>query len=222
MRDDASFAVRTLTLQENARLDGNLLYISEREAVIFPGAKVSGLVVRRIPELQAKMRDIFPFVLIAGVLGKLFSFIMMAVVGLAFVLIAPKWLFRLSESIKQYPGPCAGWGALVFILAPFGITMVFLTFVGMTLAVMASMAYIVALYLSQIITALLLGRLVLGMKEEAEKPGRLFAPFVLGLFLIRLLRLIPGVGIFVWLVTVLFGIGTFVVSRMKMKAQSAV
>ncbi len=217
VRDDASFAVRNLTLQENARLDGNLMYVSEREAVIFPGAKVAGLVIRRIPELQEKLRGIFPFVLIAGVLGKVFSFIMMAVAGLAFVLIAPKWLFRLSESIKQYPGPCAGWGALVFFVAPFGITLALITFVGMILAAIASMAYIVALYLSQIITALLLGRLLLGMKEETDRPGQLYGSFILGLFLIRLVRFIPGVGIFVWAVTVLFGLGAFVVTQMKMK-----
>ena len=222
VRDDVSFAVRTLTLKENARLDGNLMYISEREAVIFPGAKVAGLVIHRIPELQEKLKGIFPFVLIAGVLGKVFSFIMMAVVGLAFVLIAPKWLFRLSESIKRYPGPCAGWGAVVFFVAPFGIAMAFLTFVGMTLSVIALMAYIVALYLSQIITALLLGRLLLGMKEETDKPGQLFGSFILGLFLIRLVRFIPGVGIFAWAVTVLFGIGAFVVTQMKKKTSSAV
>jgi cytoskeletal protein CcmA (bactofilin family) len=218
--DDASFAVRTLTLQENARISGNLMYISEKQAVIFPGATVSGKVIHRIPEFQEKMRGIFPFVLIAGVLGKIFSFVMMVVVGLAFVLIAPKWFFRLSEAIKRYPGPCAGWGALVFFAAPLGIGLAFLTFVGMALAVMASMVYSVALYLSQIITALLLGRLLLGIKEETIKPGHLFGSFVLGLFLIRLVRFIPVVGFIVWAVTVLFGIGAFVVTQMKMRASS--
>ena len=218
INDDASFAVRTLTLQENARISGNLMYISEKEAVIFPGAVVSGKVTHRIPAFQEKMRGIFPFVLIAGVLGKIFSFVMMVVVGLAFVLIAPKWFFRLSEAIKVYPGACAGWGALVFFAAPLAIGFAFLTFVGMALSVMAFMIYTVALYLSQIITALLLGRLLLGIKEETVKPGHLFGSFVLGLFLIRLVRFIPVVGFIVWAVAVLFGMGTFVVLQMKVKS----
>lgn len=221
VRDDAAFAVHTLTLQENARLGGNLIYISEREAVIFPGAKVSGKVTHHIPELREKLRGILPFVLIAGVLGKILSFVMMAVAGLAFVLITPKWLFRLSESIKRHPGPCAGWGALILFVAPLGISTAFMTLVGITLAVIASMAYIAALYLSQIITALLIGRLVLGMKEETDKPGCLYGSFVLGLFLIRLVRFIPGVGIFVWAVVVLFGLGAFVVTQMKVKSPGA-
>ena len=222
VRDDATFAVKTLTLQENARVGGNMYYISDDEAVIFSGAEVSGIIVHRVPEFREKLRGIFPFVIIAGVLGKILSFVMMAVVGLAFVLIAPKWLFRLSESIKRHPGPCAGWGALILFVAPLGIGAAFMTLVGITLAVMASMAYIAALYLSQIITALLIGRLLLGMKEETDKPGHLYGSFVLGLFLIRLVRFIPGVGIFVWAVVVLFGLGAFVVIQMKVKSLGAV
>lgn len=222
VRDDATFAVKTLTLQENARVGGNLYYISDDEAVIFSGAEVSGKIVHRVPEFREKLRGAFPFVLIAGVLGKILSFVMMAVVGLAFVLIAPKWLFRLSESIKRHPGPCAGWGALILFVAPLGIGAAFMTLVGITLAVMAYMAYIAALYLSQIITALLIGRLLLGMKEETDKPGYLYGSFVLGLFLIRLVRFIPGVGIFVWAVVVLFGLGAFVVTQMKVKSLGVV
>jgi cytoskeletal protein CcmA (bactofilin family) len=220
IRDDAFFAVRTLTLQENAWIEGNLLYISEKEAVIFPGAEVAGLVIRRIPEFQERLRGIFPFVLIAGVLGKVFSFIMMAVVGLAFMLIAPKWLYKLSERVKQYPGPCAGWGALVFFVSPIAIAMAFMTFVGITFAILAFMVYVIALYLSQIITALLLGRLLLGVKQETVKRGQLYGSFVLGLFLVRLVRFIPGIGIFVWAVAVLFGLGAFVVTLMQVKSLS--
>jgi cytoskeletal protein CcmA (bactofilin family) len=221
IQDDASFAVRTLTLQENARIEGNLLYISEKQAVIFPGAEVAGLVIRRIPEFREKMRGIFPFVLIAGVLGKVFSFIMMAVVGLVFVLIAPKWLFRLSETIKQFPGPCAGWGAVVFFVSPLAIGIAFMTFVGIALAAMVSIFYVALVYLGQIITALVLGRLLLGMREETSKPGPLYGCFALGLFLVRLVRFIPGIGIFVWAVAVLFGLGSFVVTLMKLKSSSA-
>ena len=104
------------------------------------------------------------------------------------------------------------------LVTPLGIGTAFMTLVGITLAIIASMAYFSALYLSQIITALLIGRLLLGMKEETDTPGRLYGSFMLGLFLIRLVRFIPGVGIFVWAVTVLFGLGAFVVTQMRMKS----
>ena len=221
VRGDAAFAVGTLTLQENARVGGNLYYVSENEAVIFPGAEVSGRVMHHVPELREKLKGVFPFVIIVGVLGKILSFIMMVVVGLVFVFITPRWLFRLSESIKRHPGPCAGWGALVLFITPIGIMVSFLTVVGISLAVIASLAYLVALYLSQVVTALLIGRLLLGMKEETDKQGRLFGAFVLGLFLIRLVRFIPGIGIFVWAAVVLFGLGAFIVSQMKRGAREA-
>jgi cytoskeletal protein CcmA (bactofilin family) len=221
VRGDAAFAVGTLTLQENARVGGNLYYVSENEAIIFPGAEIAGRVMHHVPELREKLKGVFPFVIIAGVLGKILSFVMMVVVGLAFVFIAPKWLFRLSETVKRHPGPCAGWGALVLFITPLGIVVSFLTVVGISLAVIVALAYLMALYLSQVVTALLIGRLVLGMKEETAKQGRLFGAFVLGLFLIRLVRFIPGIGIFVWAAVALFGLGAFIVSQMKRATRNA-
>jgi hypothetical protein len=44
---------------------------------------------------------------------------------------------------------------------------------------------------------------------------------VLGLFLIRLVRFIPGIGVFIWAVAVLFGMGAFVVTLMQQRSSSA-
>jgi len=217
VRGDAVFAVRTLTLQEDAVIGGDLIYVSEKEAVIFPGAKIAGRVVHRIPEYRERMKKVFPFIIIAGIVGKIMAFIMMAVVGLVFVLLAPRYMFRFSEAIKQHPGSSAAWGALLLFAVPVGIVIAFTTVVGIALAVIVAHAYLVALYLSQVVTALLIGRLLLGIRDEIAHRGHLFGAFVLGLFLVRLVRFIPGIGIFVWAAAALFGLGAFIVALTKMK-----
>ena len=216
VRNDAILAVRSLRLQEGARIGGDLRYVSDREASISPGATIAGRVVHRASDMRDAMKKLVPLAILAGVIGKILSFVMMVVVGLVFALVAPKWLFRLSEAIKRFPGPCAGWGALFLFGVPVAVVVAFMTVVGMSLAVVAAFAYFVALYLGQIVTALLIGRLLLGMREETGSRGRLFGAFVLGLFLIRLVRFIPGIGAFVWAATALFGLGAFLVERTKL------
>jgi hypothetical protein len=196
--------------------------VSEKEAWISPGVEIAGRVVHRVPEFRVRMKKLFPFIILAGVLAKVLSFIMMAVVGLAFSFVAPKWMFRLSEAIKRHPGPSAGWGALLLFGVPVAIAIAFSTVVGMSLAVIAASAYYSALYLAQIITALLIGRLLLGMREQGTNRGHVFGAFVLGLFLIRLVRFIPGVGMFVWTAAALFGLGAFVVEQTKLRSAKTV
>jgi cytoskeletal protein CcmA (bactofilin family) len=222
VRNDALFAVRSLSLEQGARIGGDLLYISEKKASISPAVEIAGRVVHRVPEFRDRVKKVFPFFILAGVLAKILSFIMMAVVGLAFALIAPKWMFRLSEAIKLHPGPSAGWGALLLFGVPIAISIAFTTVVGISLAMMAASAYYLALYLAQIITALLIGRLVLGMRGQGAHRGHLFGAFVLGLFLIRLVRFIPGIGMFVWMATALFGLGAFIVERTKLRSDNRV
>jgi cytoskeletal protein CcmA (bactofilin family) len=212
---DSTLIVRILSLQDGARIGGDLRYISEREAVIFPGAEVVGRTVRRLPEYRDWMRTIFPFIIIAGIVGKILSFVMMVIVGLVFLLLAPSFFYGLSESIKRYPGHCAGWGALLLFGVPIGVFLAFMTLLGITLAVMASLAYGIALYLSQIVAALLIGRLLLGIRERPAQSGRLFGCFVLGLFLLRLVRFIPGIGVFVWIAAEIFGLGALLVTLAK-------
>jgi cytoskeletal protein CcmA (bactofilin family) len=216
VRGDAVFAVRELTLQEDARIGGNLFYISENEAVIFPGAVVQGETVQRVPEVRENLKKLIPFAIIAGVIGKILAFITMVIVGLVIVFLAPKVLYNFSDAVKKYPGHSAGWGALILFVTPIGIGLAFLTVFGISLAVLALLAYLMALYLSQVVTALVIGRLILGVRDAGVSRGTLFGAFVLGLFLIRLLRFIPGIGIFVWVAAAIFGLGALVVTPLKL------
>jgi cytoskeletal protein CcmA (bactofilin family) len=215
VRGDATFAVKTLTLKEGARIGGDLLYLSEEEAVIFSGAEIVGSINHRIPEVREKLKAIFPFMILAGIVGKIVAFIMMVIVGLVFVLLTPRWLNRLSNSIKKQTGPCAGWGALFLFVTPIGVVIAMTTIVGIPLAVISLFIYLIAFYLSQIIVGFLIGRLILGLREEVEKKILIFSALVLGLFLIRLVRFIPVVGYIVWVLVALFGIGAIAVSEIR-------
>ncbi len=209
--DDVYLAVKTLSLARGAKIGGDLVYYSEKEASIEPGAEVAGAITHRIPEFRERLKEVFPFVILAGVVGKIVAYLMMLLVGLVVILLMPRWVDSLAITLKERIGACAGWGALILFVVPVGVAIAFSTVVGITLGAITLSLYIVALYLSQIIVGLLLGRLILRQFNGSVTAGALFGAFALGLLLIRLVRFIPGIGFFVWLVVALFGLGAIVV-----------
>jgi cytoskeletal protein CcmA (bactofilin family) len=213
VKGNVKLAVDTLTLLDGARVGGDLIYMSENEASIHTDAAVEGTITRRLPEYKEKLKKVFPFVLLVGFAGKVLGFFMTIVSGLLFILITPNWLRSMTDSIKSRPGACAGWGAVILFATPVGILVALTTVVGIPLAIIALFLYLTAVYISQITAGLLIGRLILGRDLKIEKRGIMFAAFALGLFILKLLRLVPGFGYFVYIVIALFGIGAIVVSE---------
>ena len=76
----------------------------------------------------------------------------------------------------------------------------------------AMMLYLVSLYVSEIIVGLLIGKLILIRVKKSDEKTFLFGAFVLGLFIIRVLRFIPLFGWIVRFIVCLFGLGAIVLA----------
>ncbi len=63
------------------------------------------------------------------------------------------------------------------------------------------------------------GQLIIGTFRKIETRAALVGALILGLAILRLLRLIPFVGFFFGLATVLFGLGAILVSKRKLQAE---
>jgi len=87
-----------------------------------------------------------------------------------------------------------------------------ITVIGIPVGLIALLLYGIAVYLSQIPVALLIGRLILGW-NRAMSQGSMIGALALGLFILLLLMLIPFVGWLVGLLTVAFGLGSLATSR---------
>jgi hypothetical protein len=206
-----------LTLSHSARIGGDLTYTSDQEAFIQSGAEVQGAIVHNIPEYREKLKKVFPFLVIAGVVAKILAFLMTLLVGLVFILLMPGWINSLSDAIKKKPGASAGWGALILFGVPLGVLIAFATVVGAAVGGVALSAYCIALYIGHIAISLCIGTLILGQITNIERKGAIFGSFALGLFLISLPRFIPVIGQIVWVVASLFGVGSIVASLILRK-----
>lgn len=204
---NARFGVGELVLGEHAHIRGGLRYHSRKAALVSEGARVQGEVRRSIPELGLDPRKLVGALLLAGLVGKLFVFAAGLVLGLAAVLVMPRWVLGVTDTVKTSPGPCAGWGALVLFAAPVGAAAAMVTLVGAAVGVLVLLLYLAGMMLSQVLAGLVLGRLLLEKRLDLTAPGPLFWTFALGYFLLSLVRLIPVAGHLVTLAAGLFGFG---------------
>ena len=207
---DAHAEVDTLRLTDEARVNGNLSYRSDRDAQLASGAVVAGK-VERLAARQAEGRG--PLL---GVFFWLRSLVGLFALGLLFALLAPRFARRVTAMLRQRPLPSLGWGAALFVGIPLLASFVFLVGLllgGWWLALFILAFYALAIALSFPVVGLFLGRWLL---ERFHKTGaHLAMALLLGLVLLTLVGRVPILGGLVALATILFGLGALLLSVVR-------
>ena len=220
VKGDIDLKVESLTILPTANIQGNLTYTSEEEADIQSGAQIAGASTHKLPEVKEERAKAFPFALFSGVLGEVMGFLMALIAGLVIILLAPRRLTSVAESIRSRPGPSAGWGAVVLFATPIAAIIVCITIIGIPVGLIALALWGIAIYLAQIPVGLLIGRLIIGRFRGVEGKAIMVGALALGLVILRLLGLIPYLGFFIALAVVLFGLGAVVVSERRRRAEA--
>jgi cytoskeletal protein CcmA (bactofilin family) len=158
-----------LRVVSGARIGGDLDYSAPQPATIEQGARIAGqtryAVAREPPappspeELEELDRESGP----GDALGRL---AMLVALGLALVLLAPRWALARGTAIRERPISTLGWG--------FG----FVVFTGMASLVFGSICAILLVLSSQVAAELAISIAAAGFLLQAA----LFAPFLLATF----------------------------------------
>jgi hypothetical protein len=211
--------VKRLVVSTFANIGGNLVYSSENEADLQSGASIIGSVTHKLPMVKVdhKRSRIRPFL---KIIEKVMSFLMALITGFVLILIAPKRLISVSESIGTKPWPSLGWGAVILFATPPAAITIFFTIVGVPLALIAIALYLIAIYISQIPVGLYIGRWIIRRFFEVESKAIMAGSLALGLFIIGFLRLIPFLGFFIGLAVILLGLGSVIVSEKQIRRAS--
>jgi len=216
---DVSVEVAGLTVASQADIRGKLVYTSKNEASIQAGSQVRGGVTHNIPEVKA--RRTVGWLAGAAVLWKVLGFVMILVIGIIVIVVAARRTTSMADSIRQRPWQSLGWGALILFVTPIAAIIVMCTLIGIPLGLIALVIYGIALYLSQIPVALLIGRLIIVQNREMKSTGLMIGALALGLIILSILKVIPVVGWIISLLVMLFGLGCLVTSMVKVKIESA-
>jgi cytoskeletal protein CcmA (bactofilin family) len=212
---DVELKVENLTVAATANVQGNLTYTSQNEADIQSGAKVSGKTTHNMPEVKNHA----PF---SGMGGKLLAFLMALVTGLIIILIVPRRLASIADSIRSKPWISLGWGAVILFATPIAAIVVCLTVIGIPVGLIALALYAIAIYISQVFVGLFIGRWIIGRfrVRGIESRALMVGALALGLVILALLMLIPYLGFWVGLAVALFGLGAVLVSETTLRNEA--
>lgn len=220
VKGNIALKVESLTILPTANIQGDLTYTCEEESDIQSGAQIGGMTTHNLPEVKEKQAKPFPFILFSGIGGKVTGFIMALIAGLVIILLAPRRLTSIAESIRSRPGASAGWGALILFVTPIAAIIVCITIIGIPVGLIALALWGIAIYLAQIPVGLFIGRWIIGHFRGVEGKAIMVGALALGLVILRLLRLIPYLGFFIGLAVILFGLGAVVVSERGRQAKA--
>jgi cytoskeletal protein CcmA (bactofilin family) len=200
---DVVTVAKRATLGRRARVGGSVKWIQDRP-VVAPGAVVSGKVERLTSSLGTPgLEIVLGFWLVVSL-----SFILG---GLLLLVIAPAAADAVVRAARGSAGITLISGLVVLILLPFLAVILLFTVVGTPIGLGLLLALGPLYAIAYIMGAMLLGRRV------AKSAGRAVA-FLVGMVILRLLALIPGLGALVSLIATIFGLGAMFVATRRARA----
>lgn len=188
-------SVERLTLTSDAQVDGNIEYTSNNELVEQQGASVQGTITKQQPKESQK--EMMPF----KPIGILYVFFAMLIISLVLVLLFPRLFNKTNERISILPGKTALIGVAGIFLSPIVIGLLAATIVGIPLAILMFLAWIIVLFLSGPTLAYTIGKKVW---KSATSPMLIM---LVGSLLLVVLYVIPIIGFFAVLTAGILGTG---------------
>ncbi len=203
--------VSNLTLASDAKINGDLVYWSNETLTQNPGSTVSGKITHNLPretkfdtsEVSSVLDKISAVFTAIGTLSYL-------LIGLLFIRFFPGFSREVAKVIETKPFQSLGIGLLAIVLTPIIFILLLVTVIGIPLSLILLFGFFVLLYISKIFVALFIGQKLL---EMINRKTSLYLSFIVGILVYQLFAIIPGVGIFVSIVTFFIGLGAVLISK---------
>lgn len=185
-----------LTLGPSARIDGDLTYrVRDGADSIDPAAVVTGDVQAvPVPGPSTAFR-------LSMAAGRVAAFLLAGFV----VLLLFRRLAGAAERLNERPGSALGLGLLWIIALPVMVFAAAVTIVGIPLAIIAAVCYLISLYLAPVIPGVWLGISLLDRPGESPTPPA--KAFLLGGAIVAVLSLLPWIGLPIRVVVTALGFG---------------
>lgn len=207
-----------ITLTPNAKLTGNLNYWSNKKALLQQGASISGAIKQNTPpehpfkQFNPKRVAVFlAFLTGASLILKLIGLVTYLIIGILMLRFLPVYSQKTTNLIAEKAWNSLGIGILTLILVPVVFLILLMTVVGIPLAFILMVGFLIELFLTKVYVALLMGQKAL---EGLGQHGRKGWAFLLGLVIYTIITLIPVIGGIVAVLATLFGLGAIVLAKL--------
>jgi cytoskeletal protein CcmA (bactofilin family) len=195
---DVVAAAGDAELLDGALVEGDVVY-GDEEPTVAPGAIVEGEVTDEDWDDAAGILPVIGF--FAFWLAMTISTL---IAGIVLVMVAPRAADAVYAQARSRMLLCVVYGLAVFIAVPVAAVIAAATLLGLPLAIMILLALLPLGLIAYVTAAWALGRRIL--KEGSNRVVAVLA----GIAILRLLALIPVLGILVWFAATIVGIGLLV------------
>lgn len=196
---DVKGEVKSLKLTDTARVKGNIDFTSNREADKAGGAVVNGKITRR--DLPNKSEDRPKTAAIFAIGGFVYWFLAMLLLAMVLAFLLPRMLQVVTDRALPTPWRALLVGFVANLVMPIILLAVALTFIGLPLALLMGLAWLVLLLLSGPVAGYYLGRLIL---RNSRQPLLIM---LVGAAVLLVLCAIPVIGFLVLLLAIWGGSG---------------
>ncbi len=200
--------VNSLALGSSAVIQKDLMYTSNKEAEIARADSVGGKTIRNTPPPRARQAErrnerVIGSLLSGARIAGLISEILLAFLVVYFL---SKRIQNASMAMQERPLPAFGWGALMLILFPIIMILFVVTIVGIPLAMALLFVFIFAFFLSRVLAAYVVGRMLLQQFWTAKKESRYWI-VAIGFIVLWLVYSAPYVGGLIGFLSFIWGLG---------------
>lgn len=201
--------VQRLTVLPNTVIRGDLTVSGPYAPEISPAAKILGKVHFNQIAARSPWSWLWWWIISATTL---------LVLGLTALLFSPSWATHVADTIRLRPGASALTGLLGMLLLPILFGLLLVTVIGIPLAIVLFALYLVAILLSGVFVAYLVGTWIFNAlhRQNASRWLRMIA----GVFLVSLLISLPWIGGIAQLIVLLLGFGALVLERRHSRDRS--
>src|SRR3989344_2108888 len=201
-------------LGPQASVAGNLKYTGKSEAVLEPGATVSGSILfepqtkdEQFPRFFGLQRYLDIFKKLRPV-TEILTLIVSFIIGFILLGLFPRGFEKTVMAMENRPYAVFGWGIISILIRLLVIGLLIVTIVGIPLAFFTFLISIFVAFVARFVVAFFLGRKIM-LSKFGERRGW---AMVLGLTVFTILGLIPVVGIVIHWILLTFAIGALVLA----------
>jgi cytoskeletal protein CcmA (bactofilin family) len=205
VRGNARLAGRRVELGPNAVIEGDLICYSARPAIIHDDARVMGTISQRPypgPHPQDRAVEVVVRVLL---------WITLAVAGVVLYLLFPRFAVAAGSTLRSAPWTSLGLGFLSFFVIPALIAVLWVSVIGIWLALL-----VMAFYFILLVTGFLTGVFAVGdgvllrtaRREAGPSKGTRVAALLSSLLALMLLGFVPLLGGLFMFAVLLLGLGS--------------
>ena len=214
---DVDVESENVTLEDGARVQGDLVYTSDNEADISPGAVIGGRIIRNEPRAEGREEERSP--LVEAVLDFLRGAAGAFVLGLVLLWLVPDLLPVLARTIRNSPLPSLGVGLAALFLVPIVAALIFIPAVVLgafgSLPFLLLAVYGILLTLAKAAVGYLLGLQIVRRNGDAA-PAPSFRDdlkaLAVGVVLLALLTAIPFLGGLIGFLAAILTLGAGIVA----------